>query len=153
MAWLNPTLEAGEMSDLYEDDILVWSERQAGLLRRLAAGERVNDQIDWENLIEEVESVGNERLHAVESFLVQALQHDLKAEAWPLWRDAPHWRAEARRLRGDAASRFAPSMRQRLDLASIYRRALRAMPETVDGLPPSPIAAEMPTLDELLAES
>jgi hypothetical protein len=29
------------MSDLYEADILLWSEQQADVLRRLAAGERV----------------------------------------------------------------------------------------------------------------
>ena len=91
------------MSDLYDDDILLWSERQAQLLRRLAAGERVNDQVDWENVIEEVESVGSEQLHAVESLLVQALVHMLKAEGWPNSRDAPNWRAEAVRFRGDAA--------------------------------------------------
>ena len=32
------------MGDLYEDDFLLWSESQAILLRRLAAGERVNDR-------------------------------------------------------------------------------------------------------------
>jgi hypothetical protein len=37
------------MSDLYEADILMWSEHQAELLRRMAAGERVNDQVDWTN--------------------------------------------------------------------------------------------------------
>ena len=140
------------MSDLYEDDILLWSERQSELLRRLAAGERANDQIDWDNVIEEVESVGHEQLHAVESLLVQALLHDLKAQAWPQSQDAPHWRAEARRFRGDATSRFAPSMRQKIDVAGIYRRALRAMPEAIEGLPPLPIKSEMPTLDALLAE-
>jgi hypothetical protein len=31
------------MSDLYGDDILLWSERQAELLRRVAAGEPVNE--------------------------------------------------------------------------------------------------------------
>jgi hypothetical protein len=79
----------------YEADILLWSEHQAELLRRLAAGERVNDQVDWENLIEEVESVGNEQLHAVNSLLRQALLHMLKAEAWPLSIEVPHWQAEA----------------------------------------------------------
>ena len=54
------------MTDLYEEDVLLWSEQQAALLRRLAAGERVNEQIDWENVIDEVESVGSEQLHAVE---------------------------------------------------------------------------------------
>lgn len=37
--------------------------------------------------------MGSSRLHAVESLLVQALRHMLKAEAWPLSRDAPVWRA------------------------------------------------------------
>ena len=46
------------MSDLYGDDILLWSERQAELLRRRAAGELVNDaEIDWPNVAEEIESV------------------------------------------------------------------------------------------------
>ena len=86
------------MSDLYESDILEWSDQQASLLRRLAAGERVNDQVDWDNVAEEIESVGRSERNAVESHLVMALLHDLKAEAWPLSRDVEHWRAEARRL-------------------------------------------------------
>ncbi len=142
------------MSDLYDDDILLWSEHQAELLRRRAAGELVNEaELDWPNIAEEIESVGNEQLRAVESFLVQALLHDLKATAWPLSRDVPHWRAEARRFRGDAASRFAPSMQQRIDLAKVYRRALRAMPETIDDQPPLPVPQNCPaTLEELLAD-
>jgi hypothetical protein len=142
------------MSDLYDDDILLWSEHQADLLRRRAAAELVNEaELDWPNIAEEIESVGNEQLHAVESFMVQALLHDLKATARPLSRDVPHWRAEARRFRGDAASRFAPSMRQRIDMAKVYRRALRAMPETIDDQPPLPVPESCPvTLDELLAE-
>jgi hypothetical protein len=140
------------MSD-YEADVLHWSEQQAGLLRRLAAGERVNDQIDWENVIEEVESVGGEQLHAVQSLLRQALIHMLKAEAWPKCRDAPTWRADAITFRTDAADRFAPSMRQKIDLARIYRQALRALPATMDDQPPLPVPEACPvTLDELLAE-
>ena len=142
------------MSELYDTDVLLWSEQQAALLRRLAAGERVNQQIDWENVVEEIESVGSQQLHAVESLLMQALAHMAKAEGWPSSRDAPHWRAEALRFRIDAAARFAPSMRQRLDLEKIYRRALRIIPETIDGQPPLPLlAATCPmTLDELLSE-
>ena len=104
------------MSDLYESDILDWSEHQAALLRRIAAGERSNDKSpDWPNIIEEIESVGRSQLSAVRSLLVQALLHDLKATAWPVSREVPHWRAEARGLRGDAADALTPSMRQRID--------------------------------------
>jgi len=142
------------VAELYDTDILLWSERQGELLRRLAAGERVNDQIDWENVAEEVESVGRDQLHAVESLLVQALAHKLKAEAWPSSRDAPSWRAESVRFRGDAADRFAPSMRQKIDLGHIYRRALRALPVTMDGRPPLPLPEACPvTLDELLSDA
>lgn len=138
----------------YDTDILTWSERQAALLRRVAAGERVNDQVDWENVIEEVESVGSEQLHAVQSLLRQALIHMLKAEAWPLYRDAPTWRADAIDFRQQAADRFAPSMAQRIDVARLYRQARRAQPETMDGVPPLPVPEICPlTLDELLSES
>ena len=45
-------------------------------------------------------------------------------------------------------------MRQRLDLEKIYRRALRIIPETIDGQPPLPLlAATCPmSLSELLSE-
>jgi hypothetical protein len=141
------------MGELYDADILEWSEHQASLLRRVAAGERVNG-VDWPNVIEEIESVGSEQLRAVESLLRQALVHMLKAEAWPLSRDAPNWRADAIGFRQDAASRYAPSMRQRIDLARIYRRALAGLPDTIDGQPPLPLPATCPvTLDELLADA
>ena len=84
-----------EITD-YEADTLTWSERQAALLRRVAAGEKVNDQIDWDNVAEEIESVGREQLHAVESLLTQALAHLLKAEAWPRCAAVPGRQAEAR---------------------------------------------------------
>jgi uncharacterized protein DUF29 len=138
----------------YDTDILTWSERQAALLRRRAAGERINEaDLDWSNIAEEIEDVGSNRLHAVESLLVQALRHMLKAEAWPLWRDAPTWRADAIDFRRQARRRFVPSMRQKIDVIELYVDALAAMPEAVDGVPPLPVPAECPvTLDELLAD-
>jgi len=37
----------------YDTDILTWSERQATLLRRGAAGELINDaDLDWSNIAE-----------------------------------------------------------------------------------------------------
>ncbi len=142
------------MGGLYDTDVLEWSEQQARLLRQHAAGEPGNEAPDWANIIEEVESVGRSQLTAVRSLLVQALIHDLKCEAWPLSRDVPHWRAEARGFRGDAADTFAPSMRQRINMADLYRRALDRLPESIDGLPPLPVPDACPvTLDELLGTS
>ena len=139
------------MGDLYEADVLEWSEHQARLLRQHAAGEPGNEAPDWANIIEEIESVGSSQLAAVKSNLVQALIHDLKCEAWPLVPYVPHWRAEAQVFRDNAADVFAPSMRQRIDVAALYRRALRGLPQTIDGLAPLPVPPVCPvTLDDLL---
>jgi hypothetical protein len=138
----------------YEADIVLWSEHQSELLRRRAAGQLVNEaDLDWTNIAEEIESVGSEQRHAVESLLLQALIHMLKAEAWPLARDVPNWRADAIAFRAQAANRFVPSMRQRIDLARIYRQARRAIPETMDEQAPLPTPEFCPvTLDELLSD-
>lgn len=45
------------MSDLYDTDVLAWSTRQADLLRRMGAGERVNDQVDLGAVAEEIEDM------------------------------------------------------------------------------------------------
>jgi Domain of unknown function DUF29 len=137
-----------ETEPLYDMDILLWSEQQADLLRRRAA-----NALDWDNLAEEIADVGLSQLHAVMSHLRLALLHDLKAEAWPLSRDVPHWRAEARGHRDEARTRFSPSMRQRLDVEKLYRQARHAMPDTMDGTAPLPLPAACPvTFDELLSE-
>ena len=95
------------MSDLYGDDILLWSKQQAELLRRMAAGERVDDQVDWPNVIEKIESVGRAELRAVRSALRIAMQHKLYLLAWPNDRAVHHWAAEVtnsspRRMRTSA---------------------------------------------------
>jgi hypothetical protein len=140
--------ETENTPDLYEADILLWSERQASSLRRRAANE-----LDWDNLVEEVEAVGRNELHAVQSHLILALLHDLKAEAWPLSRDVEHWRAEARGHRDDARRHFTPSMAQRIDVEKLYRQARRRMPATLDGTLPLPVPETCPvTLAEMLSE-
>jgi hypothetical protein len=146
--------KAGGMSDLYDTDILTWSEHQADLLRRRAAGGLVNEtELDWSNIAEEIEDVGRSQLHSVESLLVQALRHMLKAEAWPLSRDAPVWRADAIDFRRQARRRFVPSMRQKIDVAGLYADALAAMPKTIDGTPSLPMSEICTvTLDELLSD-
>ena len=140
------------MSD-YDTDILLWSERQGALLRRRAAGELVNEaDIDWPNIAEEVESVGRSQLSAVRSYIIQALAHDLKIQAWPQSQAVPGWRSETIRFRQEAAEAFAPSMRQHIDMARLYALAIRRLPATIDGQPPMPIPESCPvTLDALLA--
>jgi len=67
--------------DLYRRDALAWAEQQAALLRRLAAGERLNEAVDWPNVIDEVQDVGLSELRACQSLLQQATTHLLKLHA------------------------------------------------------------------------
>jgi hypothetical protein len=108
----------------YERDALAWAEHQAGLLRRLAAGERAAEAIDWARVIEEIEDVGLSELRACRSLLVQALAHLLKICAWPDSDAAGHWRGEAASFLAAARRSFTPSMRQRTVLAELYDDAL-----------------------------
>lgn len=146
------------MSDLYDADVVEWSERQAELLRRFAMRQPSNEAPDWDNIIEEIESVGRSQVHSVESLLVRAFLHDIKVRAWPYSWNVPHWRAEARTFRRDARRRFTPSMRQKIDVAGLFREALEIMPETMDGYPPPPdglalAASRQPaTVDEALTD-
>jgi hypothetical protein len=141
------------MSD-YETDILQWSVHQAALLRRVAAGDRINNNdLDWPNIIDEVETVGRNELHAVESLLVQTLLHLLKAQAWPQSTAVPGWQKEVRVFKMQLRRRFAPSMRQKIDLADLYAEALLSLPDTIDDQAPLPVPDVCTvTLDELLSE-
>ena len=137
---------------LYEHDALAWAEQQAELLRRLAAGERLNARVDWPHVIEEVRDVGLSELRACQSLLQQAMVHLLKLHAWPDSLGAAHWRDKAGTFLDDAARRFTPSMRQRTELDELYAKALRRTRTALD----DPRAAhELPqacpfTLDALL---
>ncbi|HEX4367420.1 MAG TPA: DUF29 domain-containing protein [Rhodopila sp.] len=134
---------------LYERDVLAWSQHQADLLRRLGRGERVND-IDWAHVAEEIEDVGLSELHSVESFLNLILVHVLKLHAWPESDARRHWRGEIVVFRNDAKRRFAPSMRQRIDVGALYAEAheqLREIDPTLQLSPANPF-----TLDDLLTQ-
>src|SRR5690242_600857 len=80
-------------ADLYDQDFVTWAEQQAKAIRR-AAAERVNtsEPIDWENVAEEIESLGKEQLHRLDSAYVVLLHHLLK------WRFQPRRRSRSWQL-------------------------------------------------------
>jgi hypothetical protein len=72
------------MGDLYDTDFLHWTEHQAALLRRRAAGDLANDQgLDWLNLAEEIESVGASQKREARSRLMLICRHLLKWKYQP----------------------------------------------------------------------
>ena len=142
------------MGELYDTDVLEWSEQQARLLRQLAAGERLNEAPDWDNIIEEVEALGRSEQRACGSAVYQALVHLLKLHAWPDSQAASHWRNEVFTFLDHAQRACTPSIQRRIDLADEYRRALRQVGFTMQEIeaPARPLPATCPyTLNELLA--
>ncbi len=140
------------MGDLYDSDIVAWSEHQSVLLRRRAAGELVNEaDIDWSHVAEEIEAAGQSQTDQIESLLYRALLHRLEAQAWPQSREVPHWQGEERGFRAQARRKFRESMRQKLNVAGLYADALEALPATMDGVAPLAVSTACSiTLDNLL---
>ena len=74
--------EAPAMSD-YETDLVTWADRQAVLLRRMAAGECVNDQVDWQNVAEEIEALGRSDRRELRNRVRTILVHLIKLQTSP----------------------------------------------------------------------
>jgi uncharacterized protein DUF29 len=97
----------------YDTDVAVWSERQAALLRRTGAGERVNDQVDWENVAEEIDSLGRSDRRELRSRVRTILLHLMKLQASPATEPHPGWRQTILRERIEIRGLFkdSPSLR------------------------------------------
>ena len=122
------------MSD-YDTDTVLWSEHQADLLRRLAAGEHVNEHVDWENVAEEIDSVGRSQRIALASHVRVVLEHLMKLAASPAVEPRRGWRDTVRRARADIKELLedSPSLRRSVD-AIIARQLADVRADTVAAL-------------------
>jgi hypothetical protein len=68
-----------EVKTLYKEDFLAWSKEQAAALRSAARGGS-NRELDWENLAEEIESLGVSQRSALKSQIRRIIEHLLKLE-------------------------------------------------------------------------
>jgi hypothetical protein len=82
------------VKNLYEQDFSLWIEDTINKLKT-----RDHDNLDWENLIEEVESLGKSQRKAVRSFLVRLLEHLLKRCYVPMSDCYRGWEIEIRNFR------------------------------------------------------
>ncbi len=103
------------MSDRH-DDIVLWSERQAELLRQHAAIESATDAIDWPHVIEEIEAVGGSERAALTSRIGSVIEHLLKIDASPEAGRAG-WRETIIRAQSEIAGQLedTPSLRTKVD--------------------------------------
>jgi hypothetical protein len=106
--------------ELYEEDLYVWSQTQAALLR---AGRF--DELDLANLIEEVEDVGGALRRSVHNRTITIMVHLLKLQHSPASEPRVGWRDTIRTQRTRLSTDLTPSLRRSLaaDLGELYARA------------------------------
>lgn len=87
-----------DMAKLYEEDYVLWLECTARQLR-----ECDTENLDWQNLVEEIEELGRAQRNAVESYLRQLLKHLLLYQYWTAQRDycGDGWREEIDNFRNE----------------------------------------------------
>jgi hypothetical protein len=85
-------------AELYDEDFLLWTQQQAKLLRE-AAERRVNFPLDWENLAEEIESLGKSQRSELRSRLMTIIEHLLKLEYSSAREPRNGWRETVGRTR------------------------------------------------------
>ncbi len=114
------------MSDptLYDDELLLWSEQQAAAIRKLGRrGRNVPNELDIENVAEEIESVGRSELAAAKSHIRLVFLDLIKLFVEAGSEAPPHWRGEIVPFHSEIVGRYAPSMRQRIDVDELWRSA------------------------------
>lgn len=113
-----------DLKMLYERNYDQWLAATIELLRC-----RELDQVDYDNLIEELEALENEQKWAVESLLEQIIRQLLFCQYWEseLDRNGNHWRAEIIGFRTQLRRRLTTNLRHHLEkeLPSIYEDALK----------------------------
>ncbi len=138
--------------ELNGEDIVLWSERQAGALRLLA--ERHPDaEVDWPRLIDMVESSGRGLLHEVEAETVRALYWHLMLAAHPRAANRREWLEVAERGRRASRAHVEAGAKPRVELRRLYARAVREVRllGQIGAAEPLPLPGECPiSLDEWL---
>jgi len=102
-------------AELYDHDFLLWTREQSKLLRE-AAERRVNFPLDWENLAEEIESLGKSLRSELRSRLRTIIEHLLKLEHSAAREPRNGWIETVERTRGEAELLLEenPSLRREL---------------------------------------
>ena len=112
------------LKEIYKIDEYLWLQETITILRK----NRLED-LDLENLIEELESLGKRDFNKVRSLLRQIIIHLLLLEYWPeeYERNYRHWKGEVTAFRADLYDSLTTTLKNKLneDLASIYQTALK----------------------------
>jgi hypothetical protein len=108
------TLTQNNLRELYEVDDYLWLEETVKLLKT-----KNWDNLDLENLIEELESLGKNNFNKVRSLLRQIIIHILLLEYWQqeYERNYRHWKGEIIAFRDDLNNSLTTTLKNKLSLS------------------------------------
>ncbi|HEY1796256.1 MAG TPA: DUF29 family protein [Stellaceae bacterium] len=141
--------EGLRIADL-QDDPHAWVRTQAALLRRGDAGLKT---LDSEGLSDFLEEWADDMLSTARSHMVNLMAHAAKVAKTRNPDVIGHWRSECVEFHDRLIEAYRPSMRDRIDSASLWRRALRKVFASFDdhGEPRPSLPAQCPvSLDDLV---
>lgn len=129
-----------KLASLYETDYQLWLDETVAQLQS-----HDFSNIDLENLIEEIESLGKSDKRAIASYLLRLCEHLLKMRYWESERETCFrgWVLEVNNFRSEIGLilKDSPSLRGLLDISftSAYEKArknlLKVMPKSADLIP------------------
>ena len=113
------------MTELYDRDFVQWTEDQAAALRRAKGA---NLPLDWENLAEEIESLGKSQRAALRSQLRRILRHQFKLDASPAIEPRRGWEESIREARVEIEDLLqdSPSLRREVERLIAEQTAIAA---------------------------
>ena len=111
------------LKELYEHEYDRWLTEMVKLLKN-----RDLEKLDYDNLIEELETLGRSEKNAVKSLLLQIIVHLMLYQFWQLEkeRNANHWAGEIITFRVQLEDKLTTNLRNYLadELGKIYQNAL-----------------------------
>lgn len=105
-----------DVKTLYDEDFVAWTEQQAESLRAAASG-KTNQPLDWENLAEEIESLGKSDRRELRSQVRRIIRHLVKLQFSPATDPHRGWRESVNDGRSEVELLLAdsPSLRNEVD--------------------------------------
>lgn len=103
-----------KLGELYDVDFFLWTQEQAAALRHAKDS---NLPLDWENLAEEIESLGKSDRRELRSQIRRIMRHLFKLAASPAREPRAGWCSTINDGRGEIEDvlRDSPSLRRELD--------------------------------------
>jgi uncharacterized protein DUF29 len=103
------------IGDLYDQDFFLWTQQQAAALR---AVRKSNLPLDWDNIAEEIESLGKAQRSELGSQIRRILRHLFKLEASPATNPQAGWRATIldARVEIEELLEISPSLRREVEV-------------------------------------